>query len=224
MASDAAARRGRFSVALSGGSTPRTLHARLADPSGPYHARIDWTAWHVFWGDDRHVPPDHQDSNYRMARETLLDHVSIPDAQIHRMRTELPATDAAADYERELRAFFGAAAFPRFDLVLLGMGPDGHTASLFPGTGAVHEGSRWVMAPWVEKLRTFRITLSPPAINAAALAMFVVVGSDKAEVLKEVLEGPRDPDRLPAQIVAPASGSLVWIVDRAAGALLSRRT
>lgn len=214
-------RTGRFTLALSGGSTPRLLHARLADPGGPFRPRVLWTSCQFFWGDERHVPPDHADSNFRMARETLLDPLGIADAQIHRMRGDLPAADAATRYQEELERFFGPQPFPRFDLILLGMGPDGHTASLFPGTSAVHERSKWVVAPWVEKLKTFRITLTPPVINAASHVTFVVAGGDKAGALRDVIEGPRDPDRLPAQVIAPVSGSLDWVVDKAAAARLT---
>lgn len=222
-AAEAVARSGRFTVALSGGSTPRLLHAQLIDARAPFRSCVPWDVCHFFWGDERHVPPDHADSNFRMAHETLLAPLHIRDPQIHRIRAEMPdASDAAANYERELRSFFGEVAFPPIDLQLMGMGPDGHTASLFPGTAAVHERAKWVVAPWVEKLRTFRITLSPPAINASVRVMFMVVGADKADALRNVLEGLRDPDRWPAQVIAPATGDLVWIVDRAAAARLSR--
>jgi 6-phosphogluconolactonase len=221
---EAIGREGRFTVALSGGSTPRILHARLADANGPFRSRVAWQSCEFFWGDERHVPPDHADSNYRMARETLLDPLQIAASQIHRIRAELPDASAAAiDYEQTLRAFFAQVAFPPIHLQLLGMGPDGHTASLFPGTSAVHEPSRWVIAPWVEKFQTFRITLSPPAINAAARVVFLVTGADKADALREVIEGARDPDKVPAQIVAPSSGDVNWIVDRAAASKLSAR-
>jgi 6-phosphogluconolactonase len=155
-----------------------------------------------------------------MARETLLDRVPVAPAHIHRMRTELEAATAAREYEAELRSFFPGRAWPRFDLALMGMGPDAHTASLFPGTPAIQERERWVVAPWVEKFRTFRVTLTPPAINASAHIVFMVAGADKADALRDVFAGPRDPDRWPSQIVDPLDGDLLWLVDRAAASKL----
>lgn len=226
---DAAVRaRSRFSVALSGGSTPRHLYRLLADPAQPFHDRIDWSATHVFWGDERHVPPDHPDSNYRMAREALLDLVPVPADNIHRMRgEESDAAHAARLYEAELRGFFSESADqPRFDLVLLGLGADAHTASLFPGSEAVRERERWVVAPWVEKLASWRITLTPAVFDRAAAVIFLVQGEDKAGALRAVLEGgpegERDPDRYPAQVVRPKSGELLWLVDDAAANRLRR--
>ena len=206
----AIAGRGRFTVALSGGATPRAMHRLLA--SEAFAGRVDWARVHVFWGDERCVPPHHPDSNYRMARETLLDHVPIPAANIHRMRGEIDPTEAAAAYEVELRAVFGAGTTPRLDLILLGMGDDGHTASLFPGAAAVREGERWVVAHYVEKLGAWRLTLTPVVINASAQVTFVVAGAEKAGVLRAVLEGPHQPDVLPAQVVRPAEGRLRWMV------------
>jgi 6-phosphogluconolactonase len=217
--------RGVATVALSGGSTPRALHALLAGDA-TLRARVPWERVHVFWGDERHVPPDDPDSNYRMARETLLTRVPIPASHVHRIRAEEPdAAAAAAAYEEELRDFFTARGLlagmlPRFDLVLLGMGADGHTASLFPGSGAVHEARRLVDAPWVPKLQTSRITLTPPTLNAASVVVFLVSGTEKAETLQAVLEGPLEPDRYPSQVVRPAAGELVWLVDRPAARLL----
>ena len=214
-AAEAIRARGRFSVALSGGSTPRRLFALLADPVEPFRDRIDWRAVHLFWGDERHVPPDHPESNFRMVRETLLDRVEVPAENVHRMRGEEPdAARAAALYEDELRSFFGET--PRFDLVLLGLGADAHTASLFPGTAAVHERERWVAAPWIEKLGTFRITLTPAVFDRAAVVIFLVQGEEKAGALRAVLAGNRDPDCVPAQAVHPQDGEILWLVDRAA--------
>lgn len=214
-AGEAIRARGRFSVALSGGSTPRRLFALLADPAEPFRDRIDWRAVHLFWGDERHVPPDHPESNFRMVRETLLDRVEIPAANVHRMHGEEPdAARAAALYEDELRSFFGA--MPRFDLVLLGLGADAHTASLFPGTAAVREREHWVAAPWIEKLGTFRITLTPAVFDRAAAVIFLVQGDEKAGALRAVLTGNRDPDCVPAQAVHPLDGEILWLVDRAA--------
>jgi 6-phosphogluconolactonase len=224
-AGEAVRARGRFTFVLSGGSTPRSLFKLLADPADIFRDRIEWSAVHVFWGDERHVPPDHPDSNYRMAREALLDHVPIPAANVHRIRAENPdAAEAAALYDAELRAVFALAdgGFPRFDLILLGLGPDGHTASLFPGNAAVHEQQRRVIAPFVAKFAAYRITLTAPVINGAAEVIFLVSGEDKAEALAAVLEGERQVDRYPAQVVRPDDGMLLWLVDRAAAQGLTR--
>jgi 6-phosphogluconolactonase len=210
---------GRFAWALAGGSTPRDLYRLLA--RDPYRERLPWNAIHFFWGDERHVPPDHPDSNFRMAREAMLDAVPVPPDNIHRVPAEEPdAQRAAAEYEATLRAFFDLAAgeWPRFDLIQLGLGKDGHTASLFPGGDAVHERERLVVAPWVEAQQTFRITLTPPVLNHARRAMFLVSGDEKAEALHAVLEGPREPERYPAQIV---EGDRLWMVDRSAARLLT---
>lgn len=213
---------GRFSVALSGGSTPRRLFALLADPAEPFRDRIDWRAVHLFWGDERHVPPDHPESNFRMTREELLDRVEIPAANIHRLRGEEPdAARAAALYEDELRSFFHGA--PRFDLVLLGLGADAHTASLFPGTAVLHEHERWVAAPWIEKLETFRLTLTPAVLDRAAAVIFLVQGEEKTEALRAVLAGTHDVERFPAQAVRPQNGEILWLVDRAAASGLDTR-
>jgi 6-phosphogluconolactonase len=178
---------------------------------------------HFFWGDERHVPPGHPESNDRMARETLLAPLSIPAANVHRIHGEEPdAARAAALYEEELRAFFSGA--PRFDLVLLGLGADAHTASLFPGTAAVHERERWVVAPWIEKLGAFRITLTPVVFKHAAALMFLVQGEEKAAALHAVLEGERDPDRWPAQVAQPQDGEVLWLVDRKAVSGLKKRS
>jgi 6-phosphogluconolactonase len=211
-----------FAIALSGGSTPRGLHALLAnDPA--VHDRLPWQHLHFFWGDERHVPPDHPQSNYRMAYETLLSLAPVPPENIHRVPAEEPDADLAAEkYERELKAFFGleAGQWPRFDCILLGMGPDGHTASLFPGTEALHETNRLVAANWVEKFKTYRITLTAPVLNHADLVVFLVSGAEKAAALKEVLQGDYRPDRFPAQLIRPGPGKLLWIVDKAAARLL----
>jgi len=217
-AAEAVRERGVFTWVLSGGSTPRDLYSLLA--STPYRDRMPWSAIHVFWGDERHVPPDHPDSNFRMAREAMLDAVPLPAANIHRIRAEEPdAAVAAKAYETGLQELFHLAPgeFPSFDLVLLGLGKDAHTASLFPGGETVHEKERLVAAPWVAAQNTFRITLTPPVLNHARLAIFLVCGEDKAEPLRAVLEGARDADRYPAQIV---EGNRLWLVDRAAARLL----
>jgi 6-phosphogluconolactonase len=219
----AVAARHRFSVALSGGSTPRALYSLLAAP--PYHDQIDWRRAWIFWGDERTVPPNDPQSNYRMAREALLFHVAVPATQVFRMLGELadPAT-AAALYEVNLRRAFALAPgeLPRFDLVLLGLGPDGHTASLFPHTSALHVADRLAVANRVEQLSTTRITLTAPVLNNAAQVLFLVSGSDKAAPLAHVLQGPRQRDDVPAQLIAPTHGEVIWMVDRAAAAQLSQ--
>jgi 6-phosphogluconolactonase len=213
--------RGRFTWGLSGGSTPRDVYRLLA--SDPFRDRMPWEVIHFFWGDERHVPPDHPESNFRMAREAMLDAAPVPPDNVHRVRSEeLDAEHAAAEYEDEIRSFFDLAPeeWPRFDLILLGLGKDGHTASLFPGSSAVHERERLVIAPWVEAQKTFRITLTPPVLNHARRVVFLVSGEDKAPALRSVIEGEREPDRYPAQIV---EGNRLWMVDRAAARLLARR-
>jgi 6-phosphogluconolactonase len=212
LATAAIAAHGQFVVALSGGSTPRATYTLLANDE--LAARVDWPRVRVFWGDERCVPPDHAGSNYRMARETLLDHVPLPTRNVHRIQGELPPDQAATAYQAELEAVLGAGG--QFDLILLGMGEDGHTASLFPSTVALHEQTRWVVAQYVDKLSAWRVTLTPVAINAAAHVTFLVSGVGKAERLREVLDGPHQPDVLPAQIVRPTDGRLLWLVDAAA--------
>ncbi|MGH7655390.1 MAG: 6-phosphogluconolactonase [Gemmatimonadaceae bacterium] len=228
-ASAAISANGTFLVALSGGSTPHALFALLASPA--YSRRVEWPRVHLFWGDERCVPPDDESSNYRMARETLIDHVPLPPENVHRMRGEDPPAAAAERYEQELRAAFAtptgaprAEPRSRFDLVLLGLGTNGHTASLFPHLRAVHEHKRWVVAEDVEMLQMWRVTLTPDVINAAAEILFLVSGHEKAPVLRRVLRGPRMVDDLPAQAIAPADGRLLWLVDApAASELLSDR-
>jgi 6-phosphogluconolactonase len=209
-----------FSIALSGGSTPRRLYALLADPSKPYRSRLPWERIQVFFGDERHVPPDDTQSNFRMAREALLEHVPLPAANVHRILAERPADEAAALYESELRRAFalGDTGVPRFDLVLLGMGEDGHTASLFPGTKALEERRRLVVANWVPKLSTWRITLTLPVLNDARAVLFLAAGPDKAGPLGAVFDPSSPPDAYPCQLVRPSAGELVWLVDRAAAA------
>jgi 6-phosphogluconolactonase len=205
--------RGRFSIALSGGSTPRDLHLKLC--SQPLVDQVDWARVHVFFGDERCVPPDDERSNFRMANETLLSKVPIPGEQIHRMRGELPPPQAAADYERQLREFFGDEP-PSLDLILLGMGDNGHTASLFPGLSAVHEQQRWVVAEHVAEVGMWRITLTPLVLNQAREDLFLVAGTAKAHMLRQVLEGPYAPDERPAQVIRPAIGEVFWMVDAGA--------
>ena len=219
-AEKAVAAHGRFTVALAGGTTPNALYERLATD---YRDAVPWHAIHFFWGAERHVPPAHPDSNFRAAYEAMLSRVPVPEAHIHRIHAELPdAATAALEYERTLRREFAVdeAALPVFDLVLLGLGPDGHTASLFPGSAALRQTERLVLAPWIEKAQSYRITLSLPVLNHALLVAFLVSGASKAEVVRAVLEGPDQPDAVPARAVHPSGGRLLWLVDRAAAAQL----
>ena len=222
MAGEAVAGRGRARIAISGGSTPKATFQLLADPDQPWRSRMPWENLDLYWVDERAVPPEAAESNYRMTREALLDHVPLHPEQIHRIEGELEPELAAARYETELRNTFRleGAEFPRFDLVALGMGDDGHTASLFPHTEAIHEVSRLVTANHVPQKDTWRITLTWPVIDRASSVFFLIAGEDKAQVLKEVLTGPRDPERLPSQLIWPASGILTLILDKAAAALL----
>lgn len=213
--------RERFTVAMSGGSTPRKFHALLA--ASPLAEQVDWSKVEFYLGDERFVAPDDPESNYRMARETLLQPLHIDPTQIHPVPTEIgDAAQAAAAYEADIRRDFNLmpGEWPRFDLILLGMGPDGHTASLFPHTAALHERYRVVVANEVPQLQTTRITLTAPAINAAANVAFVVGGADKADALVAVLEGSPQPEQYPSQLVQPSAGNLFWLLDQAAAAKL----
>ena len=224
LARAAIAERGRFCVALSGGSTPRRMYELLV--AGPRWAQLDWRRVEFFWGDERAVPPEHPDSNYGMAAAVLLDKLGIAPERVHRIAGELPdPAEAAARYQDELARVFATAPDgppPIFDLILLGMGPDGHTASLFPYGQALAERTRWAVGYTVARLGKPRITLTPPVLNRAAEVRLLVTGADKAGVLREALEGPREPERLPVQLVVPEAGRLVWLVDRAAAASLSQ--
>jgi 6-phosphogluconolactonase len=208
-----------FNVALAGGSTPEMLYGLLAAP--PFRGAVDWSKVHFFFGDERAVPPEHADSNYRMAHASLFMPLGLPAANVHRMPAENPDPDAAAQaYEAELHSHFALSAadlFPRFDLILLGMGPDGHTASLFPHKPALQEKTRLVVAsePGLKPFVT-RLTLTFPVLDRAAQVLFLVAGADKADTLQKVLNGPADLEALPSQSVAPTEGSLVWLTDRAA--------
>lgn len=216
--------KGSFTVVLSGGSTPKSLYALLADDAS-WRARVPWEKTHFFWGDERHVPPDHPESNYRMSYEAMLSKVPIPAAHIYRIKSEYADTEQAAqEYEQTLQTFFHLAVgqYPRFDLVFLGLGPDAHTASLFPGTQALHEQQRLVVANWVGKFDTERITMTAPVLNNAALIVFLVTGEEKALPLKAVLKGRYEPNQLPAQLIQPHHGRLLWLVDQAAAHLLQR--
>ena len=214
-ADEAIDERGRFAVALAGGSTPKATYEALARD---YADKLDWSRVHVFFGDERTVPPDHEDSNYRMAQRALLSRVPV--GGVHRMRGESPPAEAAAAYEEELRRFFGPGDLPSLDLILLGLGEDGHTASLFPETSALDVADRWVVANPVLKLQTTRLTLTVPVINTAKAVTFLVAGEGKAGALREILEGDAAPRAYPAKFVNPESGVLTWMVDRAAASLL----
>jgi 6-phosphogluconolactonase len=221
-ANQAVAQRGRFTLALSGGSTPKNLYTLLATNA---RTSLPWDRTYFFWSDERHVPPSDPESNYRMAEEAMLSKVPVAASNVFRVPTENPDAAAAAEaYEQTLRKFFTVEAgqLPRFDLILLGMGPDGHTASLFPETAALRERSRLVVANWVEKLKTSRITFTLPLLNAARCVAFLVSGTDKASVLHEVLEGNAPGEQYPAKLVHPADGKLIWFLDRAAASGLTK--
>jgi 6-phosphogluconolactonase len=222
IAEAAVAARGRARIAISGGSTPKAAFKLLADPAEPWLKRMPWQKLELFWVDERCVPPDHPDSNYRMTREAMLDHVPLPPEQVYRMEGELVPEVAAAHYESLLRNAFRleGAETPRFDLVALGMGPDGHTASLFPNTPALYEIGRLVVANHVENKDAWRVTLTWPVINQGASVFFLIGGADKADILNQVFTGPRDIERLPSQLIRPASGILTLILDKASAALL----
>jgi 6-phosphogluconolactonase len=222
-ATSAVSARGSFSVALAGGSTPKALYSLLVGDAG-LRAQLPWDKMHLFFGDERNVGPDHADSNFRMATETLISKSPLKPDQVTRIKGEYKDTERAAqEYEQALRASFKLAdgQFPRFDLVLLGMGNEGHTLSLFPGTKALRETKRIAVRNWIGKLYTERITLTAPAANQAGLVLFMVTGADKALALKGVLEGPYEPEQLPAQMIQPQSGKLLWLVDTAAGGMLT---
>jgi 6-phosphogluconolactonase len=213
----AMAARGRFTVALAGGSTPKATYSFLA--AEPRRDRIDWARVEVFFGDERCVPPEHPDSNYRMANEALLSKVPVASDHVHRIRGEVAAEDAAVEYEALLRARLGAGPWPPFDLVLLGMGPDGHTASLFPGTTALAETSHLAIALFVPHLGAHRVTLTAPELSAARRVIVTAVGAEKAAALAAALDGPSG--SVPIQLVRPPTGALTWLVDRAAAARLA---
>lgn len=224
VAREAIAARGKFIVALSGGSTPKRLYELLTE--APYAGAVDWSRVQFFWGDERSVPPDDPESNYRMAHEAMLAKLPLSPGQVHRMEAERQDRDQAArDYQVEIARYFGVSSdgpMPSFDLVLLGMGPDGHTASLFPHTAALDETTRWVVKNFVPKFNTDRMTFTRPVLNQAAHVVFLVAGADKAPVLAEVLEGPEDWKRLPSQSIQP-QGELLWLIDKEAGAQLRSR-
>ena len=215
------AARGRFLVSLSGASTPKALYQLLATPE--WRTTVNWSKTHLFWGDERFVPPDDPQSNYRMTSEALLSRIPIPSANVHAVPTQLGTPqEAAAAYERTIREVSIAAGgeIPRFDLILLGLGENGHTASLFPHSPVLHETARLVAADFVQEVNLYRITMTAPLINHARCAIFLVSGSGKAAVLKEVLTGPYQPEELPAQLIKLDQGMLIWLVDKPASSLL----
>jgi len=212
-----------YSIVLSGGSTPRRLYALLANDA-VFRDRIPWDRVHFFWGDERHVSPDHPDSNYGMADAALLSKIPLPSTNIHRIRAEdSDAGKAAVDYEQEIRRFFkiDAGQMPRFNCVLLGMGSDGHTASLFPETAALEETDHLVVANWVEKFQSYRITMTVPVFNNAERIIFLVSGKEKANTLKSVLARQRESDPYPVQRIRPEHGHLIWLIDATAASHLS---
>lgn len=225
-AGSAVREKGSFHVALAGGSTPKALYGLLAtDPA--LRSQVPWDKMYLFFGDERHVGPEHPDSNFRMATEAMISRVPLKPEQVTRIKGEYPDTEQAAlEYEKTLRANFKLrdGEYPRFDLLLAGMGNEGHTLSLFPGTRALHTNGRVAVRNWVGKLYTERITLTAPAASNAARILFMVTGADKALALKAVLEGPYEPEQLPAQFLQPKNGRLLWLVDTAAGSMLAAGT
>jgi 6-phosphogluconolactonase len=214
--------RGTARIAISGGSTPKRMLAMMADPAKPFLASIPWDKLELFWVDERCVPPTHADSNYKMTKEAMLDHVPLPAAQIHRIEGELDPTEGAARYESDIRNSFKleGAETPTFDLILLGMGDDGHTASLFPHTEALHELSLLVTANHVPQKDSWRVTLTLPVILHGKKVAFLIEGAGKADVLAEVLQGPYDPESRPSQLIRPVSGEVSFLLDSAAAAKL----
>jgi 6-phosphogluconolactonase len=220
-AGEAICTHGEFSLCLSGGSTPAATYELMAER---FHLSVDWKEVHFFWGDERCVPPDDPGSNFAMADRTMLSRLDLRPEQVHRIHGEQPPEQAASAYEQHLRSFFhlDEGEFPRFNLMLLGLGDNVHTASLFPGIPALHERERIAVAVEVDAPQRHRVTLTAPVINNSSRVMFLVAGESKAQAVKSALEGPRDSDRFPAQLVAPDDGDVVWLLDRAAASLLSR--
>ena len=215
IARESIATHGRFSLALSGGSTPKGLYRLLG--SEPYRSQIDWALVEIFWSDERCVPPESEESNFHLAQQTLLQQIPIASDQIHRMPADLPNRDQASHaYTVEMQTVFGTDRIPKFDLLQLGMGPEGHTASLFPHQPSLHEQTRLVMPVTVPKPPPDRLTFTPPLLNAAIHILYLVTGADKADALHAVLEGPHQPDEYPAQLVNPPQGEVTWFLDRAA--------
>jgi 6-phosphogluconolactonase len=213
IASESIADSGRFTIALAGGTTTGELYGLLG--SEPFRSQIDWRLVHIFWGDERCVPHDSPDSNFYLAQKVLLNKISIPESQIHRMPADQPDRDAASQaYAVEMQHIFRTNGIPGFDLIHLGMGPEGHTASLFPHQASLHEKQRLVMPVSVPKPPHDRLTFTPPLLNAARNVLFLVTGSEKADALQAVLEGEYQPEEYPAQIVRPTNGEVVWMLDK----------
>lgn len=210
---------GLCNIALSGGNTPGGVFSLLA--SNPYRDRVDWGRLHIFWGDERMVPPEHQDSNFRLVKETLLDRINMPDENVHRMRGEIAPEEAAAEYAELLRDHFKDSP-PCFDLMLLGLGEDGHTASLFPGTDAVEECEKHVVAVFVPKLSAWRVTLTLPVLNAAREIFFLVSGKSKAEMVQCIMSNKQPTKKIPATMVTPQNGDLRWMLDSDAMVLINK--
>jgi len=212
------AARGRFTVALSGGATPRRLYTLLG--STPYRENVEWKRAHVFWADERCVPGDHPESNFKLAVDAFLSSVSMPKENIHRIKGEEGPGRAAQDYEQEMRSFFGPALFPVFDLIILGAGEDGHAASLFPGSASLHERTRLALPVYLEPPKLNRVTLTLPVLNHAAEVLFLASGRAKAGVVHAIIKNG-NPMRYPAGLVQPVRGSITWFIDRQAAGLLT---
>jgi len=219
-AGEAICTHGEFTLCLSGGATPAATYELLATR---FHLSVDWKEVRFFWGDERCVPPDDPASNYAMANRTMLSKLELRPGQIHRIPGELPPEEGARAYEHDLREFFGIGAgeFPRFNLVLLGLGDNSHTASLFPGSPAIRETDRLAIAVEVEAPERHRVSLTAPVFNHAARVMFIVGGESKAQAVRNILQGPRDPEKFPAQLIAPEDGEVLWLLDKAAARLLT---
>lgn len=222
VANEALTAHGRFTIALSGGSTPKRLYGLLA--LEPYCNQIDWTRAEIFWGDERCVPPDDTESNYHLAYEVMLSKLPIPASHIHRMPADQSDRVAAsAAYEQEMRRVFGTNGVPSFDLIQLGLGPEAHTASLFPHQASLWETERLIIPVSVPKPPPARLTFTPPLLNAANHILFLVTGAEKADAVQAVLEGDYQPDEYPAQIVRPTRGEVTWMLDTAAANRLQQR-
>src|SRR3989440_8997059 len=222
LANEAIVTHGRFTIALSGGSTPRVLYSLLGDE--PYCSQIDWVQVDIFWSDERCVPPDSEESNYHLAQQVFLNKIPIPASQVHRMPADQPDRDIASQaYTEEMQRTFGTNGIPNFDLIQLGMGPEGHTASLFPHQPSLHEQQRLVMPVSVPKPPPLRLTFTPPLLNAPRHVLFLVTGSEKADAVQAVLEGPYQPEEYPAQIVRPTNGEVTWMLDTAATGKLTQK-